>query len=332
MKSPIWTSIDFDAIGYQADFARLPYSSDTSAYGWIPIPMVCLKGGDGPTALLTAGTHGDEYEGQIALRRLLRDLKNTKLEGRVIALPSLNWPAVSAGRRNSPIDSGNLNRVFPGTTSGGPTAAIAHFVSSELFPRADLVIDLHSGGSSLDYLPLVLGRQGRNEAEGAEIRRLMATFAAPYSVITDGAAGGAGSTMYAAAESQGVLAIMTELGSGPTLCPERLAIAEAGLRRVLRDYGIAPELEAPDAPTPRMMRTLSPSASIYAPSAGMFEPFFRPGDEIAAGQLGGLLHPLENPLQDPIELRFNHAGTVAYRRFPTLTKTGDALFGLAVPV
>lgn len=145
MKSRVWTTIDFDATGAQSDYARVPYSSNKSAYGWIPVPMFCFKGGDGPTALLTAGTHGDEYEGQIALWKLARELDYKTLRGRVIILPALNQPAVVAARRNSPLDGGNLNRLFPGDALGGPTAMIAHYVSSELMPLADLSIDLHSG-------------------------------------------------------------------------------------------------------------------------------------------------------------------------------------------
>jgi predicted deacylase len=38
-----------------------------SAYGWIPIPVACVKNGAGPRILLMAGNHGDEYEGQVAL-------------------------------------------------------------------------------------------------------------------------------------------------------------------------------------------------------------------------------------------------------------------------
>ena len=128
--SRVWTAIDFDADGVQSDFARVPYSSDSSAYGWIPVPMLCIKGGAGPTALLTAGTHGDEYEGQIALLALARELAGMRITGRVIILPALNQPAVAAGRRNSPLDGGNLNRLFPGNPEGGPTAMIAHWTST----------------------------------------------------------------------------------------------------------------------------------------------------------------------------------------------------------
>lgn len=328
MKSRVWTMIDFDASGMQSDFARVPFSSDTSAYGWIPVPMLCFKGGAGPTALLTAGTHGDEYEGQVALRKLARELSKAELRGRVIILPALNQPAVWAGRRNSPLDGGNLNRVFPGNPEGGPTAMIAHYVATELFPRADLVIDLHSGGSSLDYLPVALARPGHTETKSEAIRRLLQSFGAPYSVVTDGAGGGAGATLYAAAEQHGIPALTTELGSGSTLSETGLAIAESGLRRVLRDYGIAPNIEAPEPSGTRLVRFIGPSGSIYSPRNGFFEPRAKPGDKVAVGQMAGYIHPLDDALAQPLELTFTAAGIVTFRRFPTLTSTGDALFGL----
>ncbi|MCK1529938.1 succinylglutamate desuccinylase/aspartoacylase family protein [Bradyrhizobium sp. 182] len=328
MRTRVWTTINFDADGMQSDFARVPYSSDTSAYGWIPIPMLCFKGGGGPTALFTAGTHGDEYEGQVALRKLARELTSTNLQGRVIILPALNRPAVAAGHRNSPLDGSNLNRVFPGMPDGGPTAMIAHYVATELFPRADLIIDLHSGGTSLDYLPVALARRGRTEGEAGKILCLLRSFGAPYAILTDGAGGGAGGTLYGLAEQQGIPALTTELGSGPTISEVGLAIAESGVRRVLRDYGIARDIVAPEAPAVRLARSLGRTSTIYSPAEGLFEPHVKPGDQVAVGQKAGCIYRLDDPLAQPLELAFAAAGIVSFRRFPTLTSIGDALFGL----
>ncbi|SFN97614.1 hypothetical protein SAMN05216573_1374 [Bradyrhizobium sp. Rc3b] len=329
MKSRVWSKIDFSATGMQADYARVPYSSDISAYGWIPVPILCFNGGRGPTALFTAGTHGDEYEGQIALRNLARELSlSANLRGRVIILPALNWPAVSAGRRNSPLDGGNLNREFPGEANGGPTAMIAHYVTSELFPLVDVVIDLHSGGRSLDYLPVALGRSGRNDAEAAAILRLLKSFDAPFGAITDGAGAGAGSTLYAAAEQHGIPALTTELGFGATLSERGLRIAERGLRRVLHDYEILPTIHRIEPSSSVILKYQSPRNSIYAPCDGLFEPLAKPADEVKANQPAGRVYPLGDVAAEPIELKFPSSGLVAYRRFPTLSRTGDALFGL----
>ena len=65
--------------------------------------------GAGPSVLLTAGNHGDEYEGQIALLKLIRDLDPGRLRGRVIVMPRLNLPAAAAGRRTSDRKSTRLN-------------------------------------------------------------------------------------------------------------------------------------------------------------------------------------------------------------------------------
>ena len=70
MRSPISSEIDYEADGKQAGYLRLPHSVHRSAYGWIPIPIVQIKNGEGPTLLLMAGNHGDEYEGQVAVTRL----------------------------------------------------------------------------------------------------------------------------------------------------------------------------------------------------------------------------------------------------------------------
>lgn len=332
MKSRVWTTIDFNALGAQSDFARVPYSSDASAYGWIPVPMFCFNGGNGPTALLTAGTHGDEYEGQVALRRLVHDLGKADVRGRVIILPALNQPAVVAGRRTSPLDGGNLNRLFPGDPTGGPTSMIAHYVATELFPLADLVVDVHSGGSSLDHVPMTLARPGQDEKQAEEIRRLIKSFGAPYGAMTKGEGGGASTTLYAAAEEQGIPALTTELGSGSTLSKTGLAIAEGGLRRVLRDYGIVPTMDATEPQQTQLVRLLDPLSSIYSPCAGLFEPFAAPGEVVASGQSAGLIHRLDDGISEPVELTFPAAGIVTFRRFPTLSSAGDALFGLMAPL
>ena len=57
--SRISSEIDFDRDGKQIGFLRLPHSVHRSAYGWIPIPIACIRNGDGPRVLLMAGNHGD---------------------------------------------------------------------------------------------------------------------------------------------------------------------------------------------------------------------------------------------------------------------------------
>ena len=148
-RTRIWTDIDFEKPGKQVGWVNLPHSVTRSAYGMIAIPIAVIRNGTGPTAFLMAGNHGDEYEGQIALCKLIRAIDPARVQGRVIVMPAANLPAAMAGARVSPIDGGNLNRSFPGDPERGVTQEIAHYIDSAIFPMADLFADLHSGGSSL---------------------------------------------------------------------------------------------------------------------------------------------------------------------------------------
>ena len=80
-RSRIVAEVDFDKNGRQHGFLRLFHSVHSSAYGFIPIPIVVLRNGDGPTALLVSGTHGDEYEGQVALCNLAKSLDPARIQG-----------------------------------------------------------------------------------------------------------------------------------------------------------------------------------------------------------------------------------------------------------
>ena len=65
-STQVWTPLDFEADGKQCDWLRMPYSTDLSGYGVVPIPIVCIRNGAGPTALLMAGSHGDDLSLEFA--------------------------------------------------------------------------------------------------------------------------------------------------------------------------------------------------------------------------------------------------------------------------
>ncbi|TCF96466.1 succinylglutamate desuccinylase [Paraburkholderia strydomiana] len=324
----IWTPVDFDRDGKQAGCLCLPISNDLSAYGWIPIPVVCIKNRRGPTAVLIAGTHGDEYEGQIALQELGRSVEASAITGRIIILPALNFPAVQAGRRVSPVDDGNLNRMYPGEAHGTATQMIAHYVTEMLLPMADLVVDLHSGGRSLDYIPCALVRPSADRQRYERLIKLVRIFGAPITYITDGRGGGGDTTLPATAERLGVPVITAELGGGATLRQCGKQLASTAVLRLLHHLGIRADATLLDPPETRMMELPGREFLLHAESDGLFEPSVRPGDEVADGQHAGFLHMIERPTVPPLSLVFGASGLVACRRFPTLTKRGDCLYSL----
>ena len=330
--SLISSEIDFNREGKQVGFLRLPHSVHRSAYGWIPIPIACISNGEGPRVLLMAGNHGDEYEGQIAFGTLLRALDAEDVRGRIIFLPSANFPAAMAGTRTSPVDEGNLNRSFPGDPYGGVTAQIEWYIEHVLLPQCDYVFDLHSGGSSQMYPPSANCRRHSDAARLAESIELLKAFAAPFSYVTDAPQGG-DRTLTAAAARQNVLHLGTELGGGGMLTIDALRAAREGIPRALNKIGaLAFTVPAPPpAPATRLLQVRGADYFVYAPDAGLFEPLVELGDEVVAGQQSGFIHFHDTPWRSPSVAVFQRAGTVLCKRVPCRTERGDCLFHLGTP-
>ena len=320
----IGTDINYEREGFQYGSLRLPYSHDRSGYGYIPIPVAVLKRGDGPTVLLTGGNHGDEYEGPIALMKLVASMSRMKINGRLIVIPALNLPAVLKGSRTSPLDGVNLNRAFPGKHSDSLTEMIAHYVDTELFTRSDFAFDIHAGGASTNYLPTLFARPPINPALRANYRRIVESFGSPRVLVMDLL--GENRTYGATAERRGVTFMSGEFGGHAVCNLDGLSLVEEGLPRLLHAIGLLDgEAPAPyDGPT-RLMKVDGQKHYIFSPAQGIFEPCFRLGDDVVVGQLAGRIFDPRDPQRPPIEIRFAGAGTVVCIRALAQVEPGDCL-------
>ena len=324
----IHCEVDLAGLGRQEGYLRVPHSVDRSGYGWIPVPITVLANEVGPTIVLSAGVHGDEYEGQIAIANIARDLPLEALRGRIICLPALNEPATRAGRRVSPIDEGNLNRTYPGNARGTPTQMIAHYHEEVILPLADYAIDLHTGGTSGFYPPTLLRGPAHSPEEERGLALMTEAFDLPYAWIftTGGGCSSTARTAMGAANRKGVVNVMAELGGGGGVSPEDLAWAERGLRRVLHALGMLPGY-APD-PT-RGTRKLNAKGLVPCYEAGLFEPLVDVGESVAEGQPVARLHRPDTPGFAPVVVTSPLAGLVLSRRALARAERGDALFQIA---
>ncbi len=324
----IWTDVDYAKPGKQVGWLSLPHSVTRSAYGNITIPIAVVNGGRGPTALFMAGNHGDEYEGQIALCRLIRELEPAAIQGRVIVLPAANLPAALDGARVSPIDQGNLNRSFPGDPDGTVTRQIAYYVDSVLFPLADHFHDFHSGGSSLDYLPFASMHYSDNEELNDRCLSALKAFGAPTSLIWMSSR----DVRYAppAAMARGVVALGGEFGGGEVAI-DGVALIARGLRNTMVHLGMLPAPSDPDpAPPSRLIQVPGRDYFVYAPEPGLFEPAVRLGDRVEAGQEAGRVHFVDNPARSPVPCHFQAGGMVICKRHYGRVERGDCVFHLAI--
>lgn len=326
--SPIAATVDFSANGVQHGFLRLPYSRDDSAWGSVMIPIAVVANGEGPTALLTGGNHGDEYEGPIALFDLARTLRPEDVTGCIIIVPAMNYPAFLAATRTSPIDRGNMNRSFPGRPDGTVTQKIADYFQRVLLPLADVVLDFHSGGKTLDFLPFCAAHVLPDKAQQARAFELVRAFGAPWSMrmLEIDAAG----MFDTAAEEMGKIFITTELGGGGTATAKSAGIAKRGVLNVLRGAGILSG--AVEAGPTTWLDMPDGNCFSFAEEDGLIEFFFDLGDRVAAGTAVARIHPVGRTGASPSEIRAKMDGILCARHFPGLVKAGDCVSVLAVVV
>jgi predicted deacylase len=335
MHSGLVNPIDMALDGRQMGHLAIPYSIDRSPYYQIRVPILRLKNGEGPSLLLMAGNHGDEYEGELQLGRLMRLLQASAIRGAVTILPMANLPAVMAAKRCSPFDGGNLNRAFPGDPSGTPTARLAHFLETQLFPFHDVVLDIHSGGTSMAHLPCTLIER---QADPERYRRsidLMRAMGASHAFIADN--GPTAPTSMGAAGRSGAIGLSGEFGGGGTVTPQSMAFTAAAIDRLLVALGI---MDAPilsrgsisDADATQLLSLSRHSQGIYAERRGWFEPAVALGASVSAGDLAGWYHDLER-LEDGEEaLHFAEGGVVISHRLHCDSEAGDCLIQVAEPI
>lgn len=330
--SKLSTDIDFERDGKQVSYLAAPNSTNDSGWGTLLIPIVAIKNGSGPTILFTGGNHGDEYEGPITLLKLARELRPEQVRGRVLIMPGLNYPALCAGTRLSPLDGRNMNRAFPGDRSGSITMMIADYVYRTLLPMADVVVDMHSGGKSMIFEPSVVMH---HLADADQMSRTMAAvkcFGAPVALVLREL--DSGGMLDGAVEDMGKIFISTELGGGAFVTPRTLRISELGVHNVLKHFGVtAGEPVAPDSiglPRTRMMEVPEAGGYVMALDNGLYEPFVEVGEALEKGQVIGRIHDLEQIDRPPAEAVAPRAGLLIIRAGRGQVRRGDTIGVIAV--
>jgi N-alpha-acetyl-L-2,4-diaminobutyrate deacetylase len=321
-RSSVGCSVDLKADGKQFGHMMVPHSRNESAWGTLMVPLASVKNGDdGPVMLITAGNHGDEYEGQLAVLKLMRRLDPAQFKGQVIAIPALNLLAQRADARVSPQDNGNMNRSFPGHPRGTVTQRVAHFVWQQLMPRADIVVDLHSGGHSLNFVPSAVMHELPDKDLETKTEAALKAFGAPVALrlVELDAVG----MLDTAAEEMGKLFISTELGGAAMVTPETVGVADRGLDNLLKHFGMIDGAPASNAES-RMMTTPD-GAYTMAMHPGLYEPLVELGQEVKAGEEIARVHFVEDPGHLPVTYTAPISGLLYCRRVQGWCARGDTL-------
>ena len=330
-RSPIRASVDFARPGKQFGNLYVPYSHNLGGWANLTLPIAVIGRGAGPTALVLAGNHGDEYPGQVAVMRLMRELTPERVAGRVILIPALSMPAAKAATRLSPLDGKNFNRCFPGSPVGTVSEIVAHYLTTVLFPLTDIVIDIHTGGRSMDFYPCAhmhlvpAGPQRQAMLAGTEAWNTDFCF-----LYADVAGTG---LLPVEAESQGKTVVTTEMGGSENVTTQVHRITQTGLSNVLTHLGVlegkATSRAALGLPPTQWVQALNWEDYRFAPESGVYENLVPLGEAVAADQPVGQIHFLERPDRDPVEVVAHSAGVLIATRAPSLVGQGDCVACIA---
>jgi predicted deacylase len=324
-------SIDFDKPGvnhYQVAF----HLDGTWGYSLVPLTVINGLRGSNPNGVICfGGTHGNEYEGQVSVKRLCADLRAEDIAGRVILMPQLSESACIANTRTSPLDGVNMNRAFPGNARGTISLRIAHFVKTRIFPLGRVVLDIHSGGREGSFPLCSSFHPIPNEAQRAEIARVAQLFDTPFVLIY--ASTMASGLLTDEAEAEGKITIGGEFGGGETVDRFGVRHAYEGVLNVLRHYGLLEgeikKIRPDSSERPKLVRADNLQDYIPCPRNGIWEPVIALGHRVKADELVGRLHDFSDHSAPAIEIRSPREGCVAMMHLSARPSKGQTLFVIA---
>ncbi len=298
--------LDLDSPGRRDYWLALEHDS---IWGDHLIPLTVFVGPearDGEGLVAFGSNHGNEYEGPVVLKHLLREIAIGDVRGRVILIPVLNPAAFLSGTRESQQEDGvNLNRAFVEGAGVNPalsgiTHRIAAFVREYIWPRVHIVLDLHSGGDVARFSICSNFHHVEDPQLAEKIEQTARWYGTPSLMVYQNQTPG---LLPSEAERLGKITVGTELGWGRAVNPEGVRYGKQGVLAALINnnlmHGTIEPIAHHKAGTQRKLEMVSRDCFTVAPFAGHYEPLVECGTEVRQGQTFGLLHDFDYPDAEP---------------------------------
>jgi N-alpha-acetyl-L-2,4-diaminobutyrate deacetylase len=321
--------LDLDSPGRRDYWVALEHDS---IWGDHLLPLTVFVGPEaqpGRGLVAFGSNHGNEYEGPVVLKNLLREIRLEDVRGRLVIVPVLNPSAFRAGSRESADDGVNLNRAFvpgAGTTSalGGITHRIAAFVRDAIWPRVHVVLDLHSGGDVARFAPTTSFHPLEDAEQSRTIEETARWFGTPLVIIYQNQTPG---LLPSEAERLGKITVGTELGWGRAVQAEGVRYGRQGVLAAAIRHGqlrgeIAP-IAHHAAGTQRKVAMVDRECFTVAPFDGHYEPLVECGATVRCGDPVGLLHDFGHIDTDPWPVRAGVDGVVIAQAWVAPVKQGQ---------
>lgn len=290
-------ALDLDSPGRRDYWVALEHDT---RWGEHLIPLTVMVGPEiepGKGLVAIGSNHGNEYEGPVAIKHLLREIDIDNVLGRLILIPVLNPAAFQSGTRESVNDDGvNLNRAFvdgAGVTPplAGITHRIAAFVREYIWPHVHIVQDIHSGGDALRFAPCSSFHEVDDPEQSRIIEETARWYGTPFVMTYQNETPG---LLPSEAERLGKITVGTELGWGETVDLQGVRYAKQGIKAAAIRHGllngeIQPIAHHADG-TQKIVAILDRACFVPAPFPGHYEPLMECGVYVKKGETVGLLH------------------------------------------
>ncbi|KAI9355368.1 hypothetical protein DFJ73DRAFT_276552 [Zopfochytrium polystomum] len=141
---PTITTLSLDALpGGQISRMWIALGEDGAGVP-MKVPVLVAKGvKTGPVVGITAALHGNELNGIPLVHRLFREINCKALHGTLVAVPVANIPGYLRSQRGY-SEGTDLNRIFPGKSSGSAPQVYAHLLMERLVRCFTYLLDLHT--------------------------------------------------------------------------------------------------------------------------------------------------------------------------------------------
>lgn len=279
----------------------------------------------GPHLLIIAGIHGDEYEPVLAVKHLIKMMKEKEINGRVTLVPVANSPAFQMACRTGP-DGLDLARTCPGKEKGSITEKIA-FEISHLIRQCDYFIDLHGGGNAFNIAPLA-GYMLVPSVEVLSKQRMMAkAFGLP---IVWGTSSDLNGRTLSVARDANIPAIYVEYGGGGSNDPRIIDAYVKGCLQVMISLKIR-EGKFDNSCMPHIVEDGREESGhlqrmLPAPADGIFEAKMKINSKVRKDDIVGEITDMS--FKQLAVVRADEDGILFMLRAIPYVKKGDALGGI----
>ena len=235
----------------------------------LPVRVIRAKK-PGPAVFVSAAIHGDELNGVGVIHELMFGDPVNLRAGTLILVPVVNIFGFENQLRYMP-DRRDLNRSFPGSSSGSLTGRVARVIFDTLVKRCDYGIDPHTAATGRTNFPNV-----RGDLTKPEVRRIVKAFGCELMVNGKGPDG----SFRREAVKAGCNTIILEAGEPLKIEPSVLEVGLRGVHNVLIELGMVPGVVR----RPAYQTRIDKSTWVRSNVGGLLRFHVGPGDVVAQGQ------------------------------------------------